>query len=78
MIRISSEESSLERYAYFILGIICLIVGFVRIYNGIAAYFTDGISPTTKGLLFTIFCLFGGSYGCFYWFRTKKRTLNKV
>ncbi len=78
MIRISSEESCLERYAYFILGITCLIIGFVRIYNGIAAYFAEGISPTTKGLFFTILYLFGGSYGCYYWFRTRKRTLNKV
>jgi uncharacterized membrane protein len=78
MIRISSEESYLERYAYLILGIICLIVGFICIYEGIAAYFANGISPTTKGLLFTILCLFGGFYGCYYWFRTKKRSSNKA
>jgi hypothetical protein len=78
MIKISSEDSRLERYAYFILGLICLIVGFLRIVDDISAYFAVGTFPSIKRLLFTILCLFGGVYGCYYWFRTRKRILNKV
>jgi len=78
MIKISSEYSRLERYAYFILGLICLIVGSLRITDDISVYFALGILPTIKRFLFTILFLYCGIYGCYYWFRTRMRILKNV
>ena len=73
MIKISSKESRLERYAYLILGLISLMVGFIRIFYGSATYFKEATIPTMKELIFTIFYFFGGFSCCYYWFRTRKK-----
>lgn len=54
MISIGSKESSLERYAYFVLELIWLLVGLVRIVYDISACFCSGAFPKSKKLLFAI------------------------